>query len=775
MSPQHEGAAATIAADAAPGAGSVRLVIGGMTCAACAARVERKLNRLDGVVASVNYATEKATVDAGNVPVAELIRQVEKAGYTARPDVPDPAADPVDDDRRVRALWRRTIVAVLLAMPLGDLSLTLAAMPSWRFAGWEWVLLALTLPLVTWCAWPFHHAAFRALRHGTTSMDTLVSTGIIAATGWSLATLFTESGTGEASGVWAVLTTPSGALYLDVAGGVTTFVLIGRLLEAKARRASGASLRELAELGLKDVAVLDADGAERRVPLGDLRVGDRFVARPGERIAADGRVESGQSAVDTSAMTGEPMPVEVAAGDPVTGGTVNLSGRLVVAAARVGDDTRLAGLVRLVERAQADKAAVQRLADRICGWFVPAVFVLALGTLLTWLAVGGDGSRAVTAALAVLVIACPCALGLATPTALQVASATGARLGVFIKGHRAVESARRIDTVVLDKTGTVTEGRMTVADVAVADGHARQDVLRHAGAVEDASEHVIAAAVARFARAELGALPPVTDFAALAGLGARGVVDGRAVVVGSARLLEREGLPVPESLGAALAAWADGGHSAVLVAVDGAVCGALALSDTVKPSARDAVARLHAMGLRTLLLTGDGAAAAHAVAAKIGITEVIAEVLPADKAAVIARLRDEGRRVAMVGDGVNDAPALARAELGLAVVDGTDLAIAAADLILVRDDLDVVPSALALARGTLGTIRGNLAWAFGYNLLALPFAATGLLNPLIAGAAMALSSLFVVSNSLRLRRFGPPPVIAGGFPGEDEPYEPAAD
>ncbi|WP_433214971.1 heavy metal translocating P-type ATPase [Microtetraspora malaysiensis] len=753
--------------DPVPTAGPspVRLIIGGMTCAACAARVERRLNRLDGVVASVNYATEKATIQADGVPVAELIQQVERAGYTAEPYTPHAPVEQGDSDERlVRMLGRRMVVAVALAMPLTDLSLAMAFLPSWRFPGWEWLLIALTLPMVAWCAWPFHRTAFRAARHGTTSMDTLISTGIIAATCWSVYTIVVPSG-GEptGSGLWALLTSPSGALYLDVAGGVTAFALMGRFLEAKARRSSGAVLRRLAELGAKDVSVLRADGNEYRISVADLRAGDLFVVRPGERIAADGRVESGNGTVDTSAMTGEPMPLEVAEGDMVTGATVNLSGRLVVRASRVGADTQLAALVRLVEHAQADKAAVQRLADRICGWFVPVVFALSALTLAVWLALGGETHQAVTAALSVLIIACPCALGLAIPTALQVASGTGAQLGVFIKSHQAMESARAIDTVVLDKTGTLTQGRMSVVDVVSVDGVEPCDVLRYAGAVEDASEHAIAVAVAARARTVLGDLPPVSEFTALAGLGAAGTVEGMRVLIGSARLFGREGIAIPESLDQVRGQWEGEGRTAVFVAVGGSTLGAFALSDTLKPSAAGAVARLHALGLRTLLLTGDNAATARAVAAQVGITEVIAEVLPADKAAVIARLQGDGHRVAMVGDGVNDAPALARADLGLAVVEGTDVAQTAADLILVRDDLDVVPTAIRLARSTLATIRGNLIWAFGYNIAALPLAATGLLNPLIAGAAMALSSLFVVSNSLRLRRFAPAPVIGDAF------------
>ncbi|GAA3206001.1 heavy metal translocating P-type ATPase [Nonomuraea roseoviolacea] len=746
----------------------LQLVVGGMTCAACAARVERKLNRMDGVSASVNYATEKATIHrADGVTVEELIREVERTGYSAEPYTPHAFPDAGDaDNRRVRMLGRRMVVAIALAVVLADLSMGLAFVPAWRFAGWQWVLIGLTLPMVTWCAWPFHRNAFRAARHRTTSMDTLISTGVITSTCWSLYVIvFPVDAAPAGTGVWELLSAPDSALYLDVAGGVTMFALAGRFLEARARRSSGAVLRRLAELGAKDVSVLRADGNEYRIDVADLRTGDRFVVRPGESIAADGQVESGQSTIDTSAMTGEPVPMEVAEGNPVTGATVNLSGRLVVRATRVGADTQLAALIRLVEHAQADKAAVQRLADRICGWFVPAVFALSALTLVAWLVTGGAAHQAVTAALAVLIIACPCALGLAIPTALQVASGTGAKLGVFIKSHQAMESARGVDTVVLDKTGTLTEGRMSVVDLVTADGARRDghpraggspaDVLRLAGAVEDASEHAIAAAVAAHARAELGDLPPVAAFTALSGLGARGTVEDRRVVIGSVRLLAQEGIAVPGALDEARAGWESEGRTVVLVAADGIALGALALADAVRPSAAGAIERLHGMGLRTLLLTGDNAATARAVAAQVGIAEVVAEVLPADKEATIARLQGEGHRVAMVGDGINDAPALARADLGLAVVDGTDVALAAADLILIRDDLDVVPTALTLARATLSTIRGNLVWAFGYNVAALPLAATGLLNPLIAGAAMALSSVFVVSNSLRLRRFAP--------------------
>lgn len=740
---------------ATAGVRPVELAVGGMSCASCAARVERKLNRLDGVTASVNYATEKASVRAAaRVSVEELIGQVERAGYRARL-VEAESGESGGDADRVRYLWHRLVVALLLGTPLGDLSITQALVPSLRFSGWQWVLLAMTVPVVTWCAWPFHRKALMGLRYGTSSMDTLVSLGVIAASCWSLYTIFGNSGSGERTGVWGLIFSPGGSVYLEVAAGVTAFVLAGRLFEAKAKHSAGGALRALADVGAKDVAVLRGDGREERIPVAALSVADRFVVRPGETIATDGEVEQGACAVDTSTMTGESVPAEVSVGDQVTGGTIASAGRLVVRATRVGRDTQLAQLVGLVERAQSDKAGIQRLADRISGVFVPVVVVLAVLTLVTWLLVGGSMQHAVSAGLAVLIIACPCALGLATPTALLVASGRGAQLGVFIKGHQALESARAIDTVVWDKTGTLTTGRMAVVDVHPARGVPRGDLLRWAGAVEDASEHVIAQAIAGLARRESGDLPPVADFRALAGLGARGVVDNKQVLVGSVRLLAEAGLALPAELDAVRAEWQCHGRTVVAVAADSVVCGILGLADTVKPSAADAVAQLHELGMRTVLLTGDSQATATAVAAKVGITEIIAEVLPADKAATIEALQAQGRTVAMVGDGVNDAPSLARADLGLALISGTDVALGAADLILVRTDLDVVPTAIRLARATLRTIRGNFTWAFGYNVAALPIAALGLLNPLIAGAAMALSSLFVISNSLRLRRFVP--------------------
>jgi Cu+-exporting ATPase len=742
--------------DHSPSERSIELSIGGMTCAACAARVERKLNKLDGVRASVNYATEKASVQASSgVVLAELIAQVERAGYRAaaiEAEVPAPQDPP---DARVRYLLRRLVVALLLGVPLGDLSMTVVLLPSSRFTGWQWVLLALTLPVVTWCAWPFHRNAAVNARHGSTSMDTLVSLGITAATCWSVYTMFFHDGVGSRidSG-WGLIFRPAGSIYLDVSVGVTIFLLAGRLFEARAKRRAGGALSGLARIAARDVSVLGDGGQEYRIPVTQLGVGDHFVVRPGETIATDGEVVEGHSGVDSSAMTGESAPVEVSEGSPVIGGTIARSGRLVVRATKVGKDTQLAQLVRLVEQAQNDKAGVQRLADRICGVFVPVVLGLAVLTLLGWLLIGGSVEPAFSSALAVLIIACPCALGLATPTALMVASGRGAELGIFIKGHQALESAKAIDTVVLDKTGTITTGRMAVVDVALCEGIELDTVLRHAGAVEDASEHAVAAAITALARAGLGEVPAITDFTSLSGLGARGVVEGREVLVGSARLLIGRGIPVPAGLDEQRIQWERRGCTTVVVAADGVTEGAFALTDTVRPSAADAVAELHRLGLRTVLLTGDNKATARAVGDQVGITDVIAEVLPHDKAAVIETLQGQGRSVAMVGDGVNDAPALARADLGLAVVSGTDVALGAADLILMRNELTVAPQAIKLARSTLRTIHSNLAWAFSYNIAALPLAAFGLLNPLIAGGAMTLSSLFVVTNSLRLRRFG---------------------
>nr|WP_308190306.1 heavy metal translocating P-type ATPase [Pseudonocardia sp. TRM90224] len=716
------------------------ITVGGMTCAACVGRVERKLGKLAGVTATVNLATGRASVEHGpDVPVATLLATVEKAGYRAGlPTAEPPAADPVRD------LRRRFAVALLLFIPVADVSLALSLVPGLRFPGWEVVVAALALPVVGWAAWPFHRAALVNLRHGTTTMDTLVSVGVVAASGWSLANLATGE-VATATG-WAAVLHPSGPLYLEVAAGVTTFVLAGRYFEARARRGAAGVMRSLALLRSDEVTVLDEDGGERTLPTDLLRAGDLFLVRPGERVATDGTVVDGVAAVDTSAMTGEPVPAEVAAGDEVTGGTIATGGRLVVRADTVGADTRLARMLRAVEQAQVQKSAAQRLVDRVSAVFVPVVLGVAAATLAGWLLAGATTHDAVAAALSVVVIACPCALGLATPTALMVAAGRGAELGIFLKGHRALEAVRAVDTVVLDKTGTLTTGRMSVVALACVDGVAEAELLRLAAAVERASEHPIARAIVQRAGGELPSVPDVADFEAMPGLGARGTVEGRAVVVGRVD----EAL-LDDDLRAATGGWAAAGRTTVGVTVDGRIAGAIALADPLAPSAAGAVAALRARGLQPVLVTGDGPAPAHAVAAAVGITEVIARAMPDGKVAEIRRLQAQGRRVAMVGDGVNDAAALAAADLGIAVGAGADVALDAADVVLVRDDLRLLPAAVDLARATLGTIRGNLAWAFGYNLAAVPLAAAGLLNPLVAGAAMALSSLLVVTNSLRLR------------------------
>jgi P-type Cu+ transporter len=739
-----------------------------MTCAACAARVEKKLNAIGSVRATVNFATEKATITApASLPVLRLVEAVERAGYGAEiladsaagPDGDSPAASAQDgaDAARVIYLRNRLIVALVFFVPLGDLSVLLSLFPSFRFPGWQWALVALAAPVVIWAAWPFHQAALRGARHGSVSMDTLVSLGIAAACGWSVYAMFVLDRGQAGVSAWYLLRHASGGgIYLEVAASVTTFLLAGRLYEARARRDAGDAMRELAAAGARDACVLETGGTERRVPVADLAAGQRFVVRPGERIAADGQVEFGSSAVDRSMMTGESVPIEVAEGDAVTAGTVVVAGRLVVRAVRVGSDTQLAHLVALVEHAQSQKAAIQRLADRICGVFVPAVLVASGLTLAGWLAAGAAAEQAFSAALAVLIIACPCALGLATPAALMVACGRGAQLGIFIKRYEALESSRAIDTVVLDKTGTVTTGVMAVTGVQPVTGVSREVLLRYAGAVEQASEHPVATAISAAAGAELGPLPSATGFAAMPGLGAHGSVDDHEVVIGRGDLLSQRGMTVPAAISEQCRRWERAGHTTVLAGWDGRVRGAVAVADTLKPSAAGAVAELRRLGLRTILLTGDSPATAQTVAAEAGIDEVIAGALPGHKVAVIRRLQAQGHRVAMVGDGVNDGPALASADLGLALGTGTDVAITAADLILLRDDLGAVPDAIALARATLATIRGNLTWAFGYNMAAIPLAAVGFLNPLIAGAAMAASSAFVVGNSVRLRRFGTP-------------------
>ena len=750
--------------------------VGGMTCAACAARIQNRLNKLPGVTAAVNLATERAVVRApATLTPRELAAAIEAAGYTAAL-VTAPVRAAADEDT-VRGLRRRLYLALAFFIPLTDASIVLSVFPWSRFPGWQWVLIGLALPVATWAAWPFHRAALRNARHFSASMDTLVSMGIVAACGWSVYAMFylDRSRTGL-SGLAAVLHASGGGIYLEVAASVTTFLLAGRLYEAKARRRAGEAMRELASAAAdRDVCVLADDGTERSVPAGLLRPGQRFVVRPGERIAADGRVEFGESAVDLSMMTGESVPADVGLGDAVVGGTIALTGRLVVRAEKVGRDTQLAHLIKLVEQAQADKAGIQRLADRVCAVFVPCVLGFASLTLAGWLLAGGSAEHAFSAALAVLIIACPCALGLATPAALVVATGRGAQLGIFIKGYQALESSRAITTVVLDKTGTVTTGVMTLTGVEVVAGvTTRDELLRYAGAVEHASEHAVAKAIAT--AAGTSGLEEVESFTALPGLGARGVVAGRKVTVGRS-VLSGE---MPAELGAWCESQERLGRTTVLVAWDdaaaggpgqsgaaaggpgqsgavaggpgqsGRVRGALSVSDTVKPSAAAAVAALRELGLRPVLLTGDNEATARAVAAAVSIDDVISGALPDEKASLVAGI---GGAVAMVGDGVNDGPALARAQLGLALGSGTDVAICAADMIVLRDDLTAVPEAIALARATYRTIRRNLAWAFCYNLVALPLAALGFLNPLIAAAAMTLSSIFVVWNSLRLRNF----------------------
>ncbi|MFK4064756.1 heavy metal translocating P-type ATPase [Streptomyces sp. NPDC029674] len=750
----------------------VELAVGGMTCASCSSRIEKKLNRMEGVTATVNLATEKAKVsyeeDEG-VAVDQLIALVEKLGYTAEeivpppPEPPEPAAGGAPapttaDIAEPDTLRQRLIVSAVLSLPV----VLLAMVPAFQFENWQWLSLTLAAPVVVWGGLPFHRAAFTNLRHAAATMDTLVSVGTLAAFGWSLWALFVgDAGMpGMRHGFTFTASPGDGAstIYLEVAAGVITFILLGRWLEARSKRRAGSALRALLELGAKDVAVL-RDGTEKRVPVGQLAVGDRFVVRPGETVAADGTVVEGASAIDASMLTGESVPVDVAAGAVVTGGTVNVSGRVVVRATRVGSDTSLARMARLVEDAQTGKAQVQRLADRIAGIFVPAVLLIATGTLGGWLGATGDVTAAFTAAVAVLIIACPCALGLATPTALMVGTGRGAQLGILIKGPEVLESTRRVDTVVLDKTGTVTTGRMELTDVHVAGDTGEELLLRLAGAVEHASEHPVARAVAAGAAGRLGIgageLPVPERFENVAGSGVRGTVDGHEVLVGRERLLADAGVTGLEAVAKLRDDAEAAGRTAVLVAWDGAARGVLAVADALKETSAEAVRDLRALGLTPVLLTGDNKAVADTVARAVGIApeSVYAEVLPQDKVDVVRRLQGEGKVVAMVGDGVNDAAALATADLGLAMGTGTDAAIEASDLTLVRGDLRVAADAIRLSRKTLATIKGNLFWAFGYNVAALPLAAAGLLNPMIAGAAMAFSSVFVVTNSLRLRTF----------------------
>jgi Cu+-exporting ATPase len=746
-----------------PGAEEVELVIGGMTCASCAARIEKKLNRMDGVEATVNYATEKAKVTfREDIAVAELIATVEATGYTAREPEPDPVhtgsapgSDTGDEgDDELRPLRQRLTAAVALAVPV----IAMAMVPALQFEYWQWLSLTLASPVVTYAAWPFHRAAWTNARHGAATMDTLISVGTAAAFLWSLwALFFGTAGTPGMTHAFAFTiarTDGAGNIYLEAAAGVTAFILAGRYFEARSKRKAGAALKALMELGAREVTVLRG-GREARIPVGELQVGDRFLVRPGEKIATDGTIVEGTSAIDASMLTGESVPVEVGTDDNVTGATLNAGGRLVVEATRVGADTQLARMAKLVEDAQNGKAAAQRLADKISAVFVPVVIALALGTLGFWLGNGAELSAAFTAAVAVLIIACPCALGLATPTALMVGTGRGAQLGILIKGPEVLETTRTVDTIVLDKTGTVTTGRMTLLAVHTADGTAETEVLRLAGALEHSSEHPIAQAVAAGASGRVGSLPAPEDFTGVAGLGVKGVVEGHAVLAGREKLLAEWAIVLPTELQRAKAEAEAAGRTAIAVAWDGEARAVLEVADAVRDTSPEAIERLRALGLTPVLLTGDNKTVAEAVAAEVGIdtSHVIAEVMPQDKVDVVKRLQADGRSVAMVGDGVNDAAALAQADLGLAMGTGTDAAIEAGDLTLVRGDLRAAADAIRLSRKTLGTIKSNLFWAFAYNVAALPLAASGLLNPMIAGAAMAFSSVFVVGNSLRLRGF----------------------
>jgi P-type Cu+ transporter len=729
----------------------IELAVEGMTCASCAARIERRLNKLDGVTASVNYATERAAVefDPAHVSPQALLEAVQDVGYSAR--LPQAEAEQAVAEDPTAGLRRRLVLAAALALPV----LLMGMISALQFTYWQWLALELATPVVLWAGWPFHVAAWKNLRHAAATMDTLISLGTLAAWGWSVVALFfLDAGATGMKMPFRMTPTRSGStdqIYLEVASVVVTFLLAGRYFEARAKRSAGSALRALVELGAKEAAILARDGSERRVPIEELVPGDRFVVRPGEKVATDGVVVEGRSAIDQSLLTGESVPVEVAVGDTVAGATVNVGGRIVVRAERVGAETALAQIAQLVNDAQSGKAPVQRLADRVAAVFVPAVIAIAAATFGYWLGTGAGLTFAFSATVAVLIVACPCALGLATPTALLVGTGRGAQLGILIRGPEMLESTRRVDTIVLDKTGTVTEGKMALADIFTAPGIDRAEALRLVGSLEHASEHPIARAIAD-AAARQGAFLPVDSFSSRDGLGVEGVVDGHALVVGRPSLLEEWGVELGP-LAAPVAGAQSEGKTAIAAAWDGTARAVFVVADAVKPTSAAAIAELKRLGLRPVLLTGDNELVARAVATAVGIDDVVADVLPDGKAAIVARLQDEGAVVAMVGDGVNDAPALAQADLGLAIGTGTDVAIEASDLTLVSGDLNAAGDAIRLSRRTLATIKGNLFWAFAYNVAALPLAASGYLNPLIAGGAMAFSSVFVVSNSLRLRGF----------------------